>query len=134
MADVFSIKKRSEIMSHIRAKHTTPEVAVRRALTRRGIRYRLHRGQLPGKPDIIIPRLNIVIFVNGCFWHQHGNCKRKAMPKTNRVYWESKLKRNVERQQKDIRDLKKLGWKVHKIWECQTKNDVKLANRLSRIL
>ena len=134
MADVFSSKKRSEIMRQIKSKHTGPEMAVRKALTRRGIRHRLHSGQLPGKPDIIIPRLNIAIFVNGCFWHQHSNCKRKAMPKTNTAYWENKLKQNVKRQQRDIRVLKKLGWKVHKIWECQAKNDVKLANRLSRIL
>jgi DNA mismatch endonuclease (patch repair protein) len=134
MVDVFSGKKRSDIMSRIRSKHTGPEIAVRKALTKRGLRYRLHSGQLPGKPDIIVPRLNAAIFVNGCFWHQHSNCKRKTMPKTNTEYWENKLKQNVKRQQRDIRALKKLGWKVYKIWECQAMNDVKLANRLSRIL
>ncbi len=134
MVDVFSGEKRSEIMSRIRSKHTRPEMAVRRALTKRGLQYRLHSGQLPGRPDIVIPGSSIAIFVNGCFWHQHSNCRRKTMPKTNTVYWESKLRQNVKRQQRDIRALKKLGWKVHKIWECQAKNDVKLASRLSRIL
>jgi len=134
MADVFSGEKRSEIMSQIRSKHTGPEMAVRKALTKRGLRYRIHCGQLPGKPDIIIPKLNIVIFVNGCFWHQHSNCKKKAMPKTNIEYWENKLRQNVKRQQRDIRTLNKLGWKAYIIWECQTTKDAKLANRLSRIL
>lgn len=121
-------------MSLIRSKNTRPEIAVRKAVAERGLRYRLNCGQLPGKPDIVIPKLNVAIFVNGCFWHQHKNCKRQAIPKTNASYWESKLKNNVKRQQRDIRALRKLGWKVHKIWECQAKNKVSLTNKLSKIL
>jgi DNA mismatch endonuclease (patch repair protein) len=134
MADVFTKEKRSEIMSRIKSKNTKPELAVRKALTSIGLKYRLHNARLPGKPDIILSKMKTVIFINGCFWHQHSNCKRKAVPKSNKEYWENKLRRNVERQCRDIRALKKLGWKVHKIWECQTASESKLASRLSRIL
>lgn len=134
MTDAFSKEKRSEVMSKIRSKNTKPELAVRKALTRMGLRYRLQSRLLPGKPDIIISRMSTVIFVNGCFWHQHSNCKRKAMPKSNREYWQKKLGGNVERQRRDVRALKKLGWRVIKVWECQTTSESKLAGRLSRVL
>lgn len=121
-------------MGRITSKNTKPELAVRRYLTSKGLRYRLHNGRLPGKPDIIIPRLRMIIFVNGCFWHQHSGCKRKAMPKSNIEYWEKKLQRNIIKQRQEIVALRKLGWKVRKVWECETKSESKLANRLSRIL
>lgn len=134
MTDVFTKSKRSEVMSKIRSKNTRPELVVRRALTKMGLKYRLHNGRLPGKPDIIIPSMKTIIFINGCFWHQHSGCKRKAMPKTNRDYWETKLQNNVNRQSRTVRALNKLGWKVHKIWECQTANEDRLTERLSRML
>jgi DNA mismatch endonuclease (patch repair protein) len=134
MSDVFTKKKRSEIMGKIKSRNTRPELAVRKALAKMGYRYRLHDRRLPGKPDIIITSIKTVIFINGCFWHQHSGCKRKAMPKTNRDYWETKLLNNVNRQRRDIRALRKLAWKVHIIWECQTANEDLLARRLSRIL
>lgn len=134
MSDVFSKKKRSEIMGRIRSKNTWPELAVRKFLTGKGLRYRLHRRDLPGKPDIVISRLKAVVFVNGCFWHQHAGCRRKASPKSNNAYWEAKLKGNVERQRRDIRALRKLGWMAYKVWECETKSERKLAARLAGLL
>ena len=121
-------------MGRIRSKNTKPEMAVRKALTKMGLRYRLHSSTLPGKPDIIIPSMKTIIFVNGCFWHQHSGCKRKAVPKSNCDYWENKLLKNVNRQRRDVRALRQLGWTVYKIWECQTANEAELAGRLSRML
>lgn len=131
MADVFTREKRSEIMGRIRSKDTRPELVVRKFLTGYGLRYRLYGHGLPGKPDIVVSRLKAVVFVNGCFWHQHAGCPRKASPKSNGAYWEAKLKGNVERQRRDIRALKKLGWKVYKVWECETRSEKKLATRLA---
>ena len=84
-----------------------------------GFRYRLHYAKLAGKPDIIFPKYKTVVFVNGCFWHQHPGCKRATIPSSNRAYWDKKLKRNVERDADEIRQLKKAGWKVFVIWECR---------------
>lgn len=133
MTDVFTKKKRSLIMSQITGKHTSPELRVRKALYSIGIRYRLHDKKLSGHPDIVIRRLKIALFVNGCFWHQHKNCKRSTIPKTNRKYWLPKLKRNIEKQVEDFRKLRKAGWKIAVVWECQTKNQNKLELRLRRI-
>lgn len=133
MTDVFTKKKRSSIMSRITGKHTLPELRVRKALYSIGIRYRLHDKKLSGHPDIVISKLKTVLFVNGCFWHQHKNCKRSTIPKTNREYWLPKLKRNIEKQTEDFRKLKKEGWKIAVVWECQTKNQNKLELRLRRI-
>jgi len=121
-------------MSRIRSKNTAPELAVRRILTKSGLRYRLHLTSLPGKPDITIAKEKTIIFINGCFWHQHENCKRRSMPKTNIGYWQNKLQRNIERQQMHILDLKNQGWKVGVIWECQTKNEEHLSEALQSIL
>ena len=121
-------------MGRIKSKDTKPELAVRKALSMMGLRYRLHNRRMPGKPDIIISSMKTVIFINGCFWHQHSGCRRKAVPKSNQDYWEKKLQNNVRRQAQDIRTLRRLGWKVHKIWECQTACEAKLASRLSRLL
>lgn len=133
MTDTFTLQKRSEIMSRIIGKNTSPEIAVRKILYRLGCRYRLHDRKLSGKPDIVIRRLKTVFFINGCFWHQHKGCKRQSVPKSNLDYWRNKLKFNVEKQRKDIRELKKLGWKVFIIWECETKNGQKLHKKLKRV-
>jgi len=121
-------------MSHIRSKDTKPEVAVRKVLSSLGFRYRLYRKDLPGKPDIVLPKKKITIFVNGCFWHQHEDCKRKSSPKSNIEYWEDKLKKNIDRQNRNIKSLESLGWRVCLIWECETKDDILLERRIKDFL
>ena len=127
-ADVFSKKKRSEVMSLIRSKNTKPELYVRSFLHKKGYRFRLHQKNLPGKPDIVLKKHKVVINVNGCFWHQH-NCGKSTIPKSNRKFWLNKFKNNTKRDRLNTLKLRKLGWKVYKIWECkvnkQTQNLVK---------
>ncbi|MBA7513760.1 Very short patch repair protein [subsurface metagenome] len=132
--DNLTKEQRNLCMSRIRSKDTKPEKVLRGILTELGWKYRLHADKLPGRPDIVIPKIKTTIFVNGCFWHQHEGCKRNSMPKTNVVYWRRKLKRNVEKQKEDIKVLRKLRWKVFIIWECQTKNKDHLVNEVQRIL
>lgn len=127
-------EQRKLCMSNIRSKDTTPEVIVRKILTKLGIRYRLHVKKLPGKPDIVIAKRRKVFFINGCFWHQHNGCKKSTMPKTRLDYWGPKLKRNIEKQEQDIKSLRKQGWKVYKIWECQTKKGDALTKRIQKML
>ena len=121
MADVVTTARRSEIMSNIRAKGMKPEMAVRRLVHSLGYRYRLHRKDLPGKPDLVFASRKKVIFVHGCFWHQHENksCKIARRPQSNRHYWVPKLKRNAERDAENQTALSTLGWEVLIIWECQ---------------
>ena len=126
--------QRSVNMSKIRSKDTAPERAVRRTLTSLGWNYRLHSDKLPGKPDIVISRNNTVILVNGCFWHQHKGCKRRTVPKTNKRYWVTKLRKNVEKQKEDIKQLRKTGWKVYTVWECETKSERSLTIKLKSVL
>jgi len=126
--------KRSLCMSRIRSKNTTPEIIVEGILRKLMIKAKHHVVSLPGKPDIVIPKKRLVIFINGCFWHQHKNCKRKVMPKTNVQYWRNKLKRNILLQKKHILANKRLGWKVKIIWECQTKNTTKLAKIIKQLI
>ena len=121
-------------MSLIRSKDTQPEASVRKVLTKLGWRYRLHVNKLPGKPDIVIAKNKTVIFINGCFWHQHKGCKRQALPKTNKKYWLSKLKNNILRQKKHIAELRKNGWKAIIIWECQVKKQNYLVKKLKNTL
>jgi len=132
--DHLTKKRRSWNMSRIRSKDTAPEKEVRRILTKLGWRYRLHSKKLYGKPDIVITKIDTVFFINGCFWHQHKGCKRKTMPKANIKYWKPKLKRNIEKQKKDVIQLKKDGWKVHIIWECETKDEKSLSKKLRGFL
>jgi DNA mismatch endonuclease (patch repair protein) len=132
--DTISKQQRSRNMSRIRSKNTEPEIIVRKALTKYGMKYRLHLTNLPGSPDIVLTKKRIAIFINGCFWHQHEGCKRKSMPKTNTEYWNNKLSLNIERQNKNIANLKSLGWKTGIVWECQTKDENTLDNVLSDII
>lgn len=120
MADHVSPDVRSEIMSQIRSRDTTPEKTVRSYLHRRGFRFRLHRADLPGKPDLVLPKYESVVFVHGCFWHQHPDpdCPHTGIPDSNTDYWEPKLKRNVERDEEHRERLKAHGWNVEVIWEC----------------
>ena len=116
-------------MSRIRSKNTKPELIVRSVLHRMGYRFRLHRKDLPGKPDIVLPKYKTVIFVHGCFWHGHSGCKRGNIPKTNKNYWIPKINKNKDRDRKHRSQLKKQGWKVAVIWECQCHNE-KVFNKL----
>ena len=122
LTDVFNKKKRSEIMSKVSGKDTKPELLVRSTIHRMGYRFRLHVSDLPGKPDIVLPRYKKVVFVNGCFWHQHPGCRRATVPKSNRKFWRQKLARNVERDAEKEAELKKLGWGVMAVWECETRD------------
>ena len=119
MADVFSKSKRSEIMSRIRGKDTGPEMVIRKALFANGFRYRLHVKNLPGKPDIVLPKYNAVVIVDGCFWHGHKNCKFFRMPKSRISFWRKKIDANRARDVKNRRKLRRLGWNVIQVWECQ---------------
>ena len=113
-------EQRSINMSHIRSKDTKPEEIVRKYLFARGFRYRKNDTRYPGKPDLVLPKYHTVIFINGCFWHQHG-CSRSTLPKTNQDYWIPKIQRNVERDRQNIKTLEDAGWKVIVIWECELK-------------
>lgn len=119
MADTMTEHQRHECMSHIRSKDTTPEVAVRSELFRRGFRFRKNVRTLPGTPDIVLPRYRTVIFINGCFWHGHKGCRIYRLPKTNVQFWTDKIERNRNRDLLNIQRLESLEWNVITIWECQ---------------
>ena len=121
-------------MSRIRSRDTNPERAVRRTLHELGYRYRLHCNDLPGKPDIVLPKYRVAILVHGCFWHQHRGCIDCSDPKTNRKYWRPKLLANIQRDRKYRRLLRRRGWKPVVIWECQTQDVERLRHRLTRRL
>lgn len=129
-----SADQRSFNMSRIRSKDTSPEIRVRSAIHRLGYRYRLYVSNLPGKPDIVMPRYRTAIFVNGCFWHQHEGCKRATVPKTNTDYWQEKFRRTMDRDKRSHAALLQTGWKVLVIWECQTQDGSALKNLLKEIL
>ncbi len=126
--------RRSENMRRIRAKDTAPELQVRRLVHALGYRYRLHDKTLPGTPDLVFRSRGCVIFVHGCFWHLHTNCKQARMPSTRREYWVPKLTRNAERDRAHTRKLRRLGWRVLKLWECELKSVEKLERKLTRFL
>jgi len=119
MVDVVDKATRSRMMSGIRGSNTLPEMTVRKALFAVGYRYRLHARNLPGRPDIVLPRMQAVIFVHGCFWHRHARCKYAYMPRSNVAFWQQKFADNIVRDRAVRRRLKKMGWRVHIIWECQ---------------
>jgi DNA mismatch endonuclease, patch repair protein len=121
-------------MRRIRSVHTKPELLVRSAVHAMGYRFRLHRTDLPGKPDMVFPRLGKIIEVRGCFWHQHAGCIDSHVPASNREYWEAKLVRNAQRDRANLRALRKLGWQVLVVWECEARNAARLARRLRRFL
>ena len=132
--DVFSKAQRSAVMARVRSKDTKPEKIVRSLLHRLGFRFRLHRADLPGTPDIVMPGRGIVVFVHGCFWHQHARCASANRPASNRVYWNNKLDRNRTRDAANKRALRRLGWKVVVVWECQIKNIDRLSGQLLRLI
>jgi len=137
MVDRISEEHRSWNMSRIRSKNTKPEILVRSLLHRMGYRFTVNgpsNRKLPGKPDIVLPKYRTVIFVHGCFWHRHDNCKEATTPKTRTEFWLNKFETNVRRDKANQRALRKLGWKVIVVWECQTKRPEKLEVKIRRQL
>lgn len=132
--DVFTKEKRSEIMSRVRNKNTKPEELVRKYLFSKGFRYRKNDKRYPGKPDIVLPKYNAIIFVNGCFWHQHSGCKAATIPETNSDYWKKKLLKNVERDKQHMDTLRNLGWNVIVVWECELSSKEKRGQRLNALI
>jgi DNA mismatch endonuclease (patch repair protein) len=122
--------RRSALMSRIRSGNTRPEIAVRRLLHALGYRFRLHRRDLPGKPDIVLPRHRLAIFVHGCFWHQHTGCRLASKPKTRQEYWTPKLAGNVARDARAQAALRAAGWRVEVIWECDARRPLQLERRV----
>jgi DNA mismatch endonuclease (patch repair protein) len=120
-ADVFTQEQRSKVMAKIKGKNTKPEITVRSVCHALGLRFRLHRKDLPGRPDLVFPKRRLCLFVHGCFWHQHPGCKYAYQPKTRPEFWLPKLQKNVVRDHNAKAELEALGWKVAIIWECQTK-------------
>jgi DNA mismatch endonuclease (patch repair protein) len=116
--DIVSKEVRSQMMAAIRSKNTSPEIRVRKLLHRNGFRYRLHPSELPGKPDIILPRYRVCIFVQGCFWHRHPGCKYSTTPKTREDFWATKFDQNSARDHRNQGELLRRGWRVIEIWEC----------------
>lgn len=121
-------------MRAVSTRHTGPELKVRSVLHALGFRFRLHRKDLPGSPDIVLPRYRVAIFVHGCFWHRHRGCRRSTFPKSNASYWHAKFAANIERDRKNRRDLRALGWKTLLIWECSTFQLNNLNRRLASFL
>ena len=123
-------EQRSRNMSAIKSKNTKPEIKVRKVLHSMGYRFRLHRKDLPGSPDIVLPKYKTVIFVHGCFWHRHENCKYASTPKTRKEFWESKFKANVKRDKEIEEKIKNIGWQSSVIWECELKDTYSLKDKI----
>ena len=121
-------------MRQVKGRDTSPEKIVRSLLHRMGYRFRLQRDDLPGKPDIVLPRFKTVVFVNGCFWHRHSGCKRATTPATNVDYWQTKFARTVARDARNQAELEKMGWRVVIVWECELKDKTTLEKRLDDYL
>jgi DNA mismatch endonuclease (patch repair protein) len=134
MTDTLTKKQRSALMARIRGKDTSPERAVRRFLHRNGFRFRLYLSDLPGRPDIVLPRLRTVIFVHGCFWHRHPGCIKTTTPSTRRAFWTTKFRENMARDRRKIAELSAQGWKTLTIWECEVKEPrlTRLVSQLRR--
>jgi len=130
MVDVVDSVTRSRMMSGIKGKNTKPELQVRKYLHGRGLRFRLHVKELPGKPDLVFPQYKAVVFVHGCFWHQHVGCKYAAMPSSRVNFWTNKLSENVMRDSYQIAALEGLGWRVFVVWECELRDSAKRLSLL----
>ncbi len=132
--DTLTAEQRSRVMSRIRGKDTQPELAVRSLAHRLGFRFRLNRKDLPGKPDLVFPRLRKVIFVHGCFWHTHSCRRGQSTPTTNAKFWKTKRQSNAVRDRSNLRALRRAGWKVLVVWECQIRKLGSLEKRLTTFL
>lgn len=124
--DVYSREKRSQVMSKVPSFNTRPEMAVRRNLHSLGFRFRLHKKNLPGKPDIVLLRHRSIVLVHGCFWHHHKGCKKSKLPASNADFWRKKILRNAQRDSRNIAALKRLGWRVLIVWECEIRDPAHL--------
>lgn len=133
MADVMTPKQRSRCMAAIKGKDTKPEMIVRKYLFSRGMRFRVQVRKLPGTPDIVLPKYKTVIFVNGCFWHGHEDCKYFRLPKSNVEFWKEKIGRNIERDRESMQALLDLGWKIIRVWECELRNKANREDTLNKI-
>ena len=133
MMDHISSDLRSRLMGRIRGRNTKPEMLIRRMVHRMGFRYRLHRQDLPGTPDLVFPSRKKVIFVHGCFWHQH-DCPRGARPTSNKKFWDAKLDNNIRRDQEAMSLLEDRGWSILVVWECEMKNLEELKDRMKAFL
>lgn len=134
MPDVLTPEQRQHNMRRIRGKNTGPELLVRRLLHKEGFRYRLHSSELPGRPDIVFPKMRKAVFVHGCFWHRHEGCPKAATPMTRAMFWQHKFKENVERDARAYRRLWHMGWKIFIVWECEVGDRHKLMYRLREFL
>lgn len=132
--DVVDPKTRSRMMRAVRSKNTSPELVVRRTAHAMGYRFRLHRRDLPGCPDLVFPGRKTAVFVHGCFWHAHGGCPRATLPTSNQPFWITKLARNAERDQQNLAALRALGWRPLVVWECETKDTAQLQALLWKLL
>ena len=130
MVDILTPPQRSELMSRIRSRNTKPELAVRSLLHGMGFRFRLHREDLPGRPDIVLPKYKTVVQVHGCFWHRHDGCRFAYDPKTRAEFWQQKFLGNVERDRRTTLELERLDWRVVVVWECELRKVEELAGRL----
>lgn len=133
MTDTLTKAERSERMSRIRGKDTGPELALRRALHRLGFRYRLHDKRLPGRPDVVLPKYQTVVLVHGCFWHRHPGCPIATTPKSNTPYWLSKFTATTARDERNVKALRKLGWRVVIVWECDLNTLAKAERTAARL-
>ena len=134
MTDTLTIAERSRLMAKIKGKDTAPERAVRALLHRAGYRFRTHVPDLPGKPDVVLPKYGTIVFVHGCFWHRHKNCKVATLPKSHRKFWADKFARNVANDRKHLRQLRRRGWKVVTVWACQLKHPERVRARIEKVL
>ena len=134
MPDLVSASVRSRIMSSVKQRHTKPEMVVRSLLHRLGYRFRLHQKDLPGSPDILLPKYRTAIFVHGCFWHQHENCGKARRPSSNQEYWNKKLDENISRDKRKEDELSQLGWRVVTVWQCETSGVESLTEKLKKLL
>ena len=134
MADTLTPSQRSEMMSRIRGRDTKPELQVRSILHRMGYRFTLDNRDMPGSPDIVLPRYDVAIFVHGCFWHRHARCRYASTPKTRRSFWNAKFQANKARDRRVTAALRRDGWRVWTVWECQLRTPEKVASRLERML
>ena len=132
--DPLSPAARSALMAKVRGKNTRPEMLVRKLLHKHGYRYRLHRQDLPGWPDIVFPSRRAVVFVHGCFWHRHPGCVKTTMPTARHAFWREKFRTNVERDRRVLSELSQAGWKTMVVWECETSRPPRLLKRLQHFL
>ena len=135
MADIFSKSKRSQIMASICGKETKPEIIVRGILFKQGFRFRKNVKTLPGKPDIVLSKYKTVVFIHGCFWHGHANCsKGTTLPTSNTEFWKAKIQNNITRDILVKKELRKNGWQVLTVWECELNNRIKLSRTIEKLI